>query len=102
MSWCFAKVNGRLAEIYFDREDIEDEPKMMGHCYVSADEYKTKKEQKWIEQDTKRYQFSYRNKVYRDKIKNKILQNAPRDEDVSSTKGIPIEELIARLEQLDA
>lgn len=102
MSWCFAKVNGRLAELYFDREDDEDEPKMVGHCYVSADEYKTKQEQKWIEKDTKRNQFSYRNKVYRDKIKNKILQNVPKDVDDGSKGGIPIDELIARLEKLDA
>src|SRR3989338_1036985 len=85
MNWCFAKVNGRLAEIFFDREDDEDEPKMMGHCYVSASEYKTK-----------RCQFSYRNKVYRDKIKNKILQNAPRPaaDDVTS---MSIEEIMTLL-----
>lgn len=48
----------------------------MGHCYVSASEYKTKKEQKWIEKDTKRYQFSYRNKVYRDKIRKKVMKRS--------------------------
>src|SRR3989338_10394733 len=96
MNWCFAKANGRLAEIFFDREDDEDEPKMMGHCYVSASEYKTKREQKMIEKDTKRCQFSYRNKVYRDKIKNKILQNAqrPAADDVTS---MSIEEIMTLL-----
>lgn len=94
-------VNGRLAEIFFDREDDEIEPKMMGHCYVSADEYKTRQEKNWIEKDTKRNQFSYRNKVYRDKIGNKVLENAPRDVG-GSTKGIPIDELIALLKQRDA
>lgn len=77
MSWSFAKVNGRLAEVFFDREDSEKDPKIRGHCYVSASEYKTKKEKKWIKQDTEKYQFSYRNKVYRDKIRNKILKQSP-------------------------
>lgn len=77
MSWCFAILNGRLAEIFFERKENEKEPKIMGHCYVSVSEYKTKKEQKMIEQDTKRYHFSYRNKVYRDKIRKKVLQRTP-------------------------
>lgn len=77
MSWCFAMINGRLAELFFDREDDEKEPKILGHCYVSASEYKTRREQLMIGKDTKRYQFSYRNKKYRDKITKKILKNAP-------------------------
>lgn len=77
MGWSFAKVNGRLAEVFFDRKDNEKEPRMRGHCYVSESEYKTKKEKKWIKQDTEKYQFSYRKKVYRDKIRNKILKQSP-------------------------
>lgn len=92
-------INGRLAEIFFEREDSEKEPKVIGHCYVPADEYKTKYEQKWIEQDTKRYQLSYRNKTYRDKIRNKVLLNAPRESDDGSTKGMPIKKAIALLER---
>ncbi len=77
MSWCFAILNGRLAEIFFERKENEKEPKIMGHCYVSASEYKTKREQKMIEKDTKRYHFSCRNKIYRDKIRKKVLQRIP-------------------------
>jgi hypothetical protein len=76
MNWCFATVNGRLAEIFFERKENEKEPKIIGHSYVSASEYKTKKDQKLVEKDTKRYQFSYRNKIYRDKIRKKILQRS--------------------------
>ncbi len=36
MKWCFATVNGRLAEIFFEREENEKEPKIIGHSYVSA------------------------------------------------------------------
>lgn len=80
MGWSFARINGRLAEIFFDREEDETEPKIIGHCYVSASEYKTKREQKWIEKDTERYQFSYLNKIYRDKIRKKVLQRSdPRE-----------------------
>jgi len=46
MSWCFAIVNNRLAEIYF--EEKMDKPKIIGYCYVKKEEYKTKREQKWI------------------------------------------------------
>ena len=28
MGWSFAKINGRLAEVFFDREDNEKEPKI--------------------------------------------------------------------------
>jgi len=64
MSWCFAKVNNRLAEIFFD-EGKNKEPLIIGHCYVRRDEYKTKKEQKWIDVDLKKIKVVYRNKQYR-------------------------------------
>lgn len=60
--WCFAIVNGRLAEIFYD-----DKKRINGHCYVNRKDYKTKKEQKWIEQDTKKLRFVWRNKQYRQK-----------------------------------
>ena len=40
---------------------------MLGHAYVKKEEYKTKKEQKWIEQDTKQLRLTYYNGKYRDK-----------------------------------
>ena len=55
MSWAFAIVN-----------------KVWGHCYVNRSEYKTKKEQKWIDNDTKKYQFAYQNKKYRRKNEEEI------------------------------
>lgn len=64
MSWCFAIVNNRLAEIYFDRKK-NGRIKAWGHCYVRKKEYKTRQEQKWIREDTKRMRAIYRNKKYR-------------------------------------
>lgn len=32
MNWCFAIVNGKLAEIYF--ETNKGKPKILGHCLV--------------------------------------------------------------------
>ncbi|TSC90802.1 MAG: Uncharacterized protein G01um10142_236 [Parcubacteria group bacterium Gr01-1014_2] len=63
MPWCFAKVNNRLAEVYFD--ETSKGPKIRNHCYVKIEEYKTKKEQKWIKEDTARFIFVYRKGKYR-------------------------------------
>lgn len=73
--WCFAIVNNKLAEIFFEKE--KGKPLINGHCYVKKSEYKTKKEQKQIEIDTKKYKFSYKNKIYRDKIRNIKIQLTP-------------------------
>ena len=62
MGWCFAIVNRRLAEIYFDEK--RGKIKIRGHCYVSRKEYKTGREWKWIDADTQRHRFTYRNKKY--------------------------------------
>lgn len=64
MSWCFAIVNGKLAEIYFDKKK-NSQTKIWGHCYIEKRDYKTKQEQKWIKQDTKRVRVVYRNKKYK-------------------------------------
>ena len=63
MSWCFAIVNNKLAEIYFDK--TKKEPKIWNRCYVKRSEYKTKKEQKWIDSDIKKFRFVYRKGKYR-------------------------------------
>lgn len=63
--WCFAKVNGRLAEIYFDRRGRG--MKINNHCYVKAEEFKTKQEQRWIKEDTERLKFTYRKGTYQKK-----------------------------------
>ncbi|MCG2691926.1 hypothetical protein L6272_03800 [Microgenomates group bacterium] len=67
MSWCFAKVNHKLAEIYF--EGKPGKPKILGHCFVKKSEYKTKKELKWIDEDTKKFQLIYKNGKYTQKRK---------------------------------
>ncbi len=64
MGWCFALVNGRLAEIFFDKKK-DGRMKVRGHCYVKREEYTTKQEQKWITSDTKRTRLTWRNKKYR-------------------------------------
>jgi len=61
--WCFALVNNRLAEIYFEKKGRKTE--IIGHCYVKAEEYKTKKEQKWIAEDTAKFKFNYRARKYK-------------------------------------
>lgn len=52
MPWCFAIVNGKLAEIYFD--ETKKGPKNIGHCYVKKEEYKIKREPKYINAVTER------------------------------------------------
>jgi len=68
MSWCFAVVNGRLAEIYFDK--TKHELAMWGHCYVDRETF-SKMEQKMINKDTSRFRITYRNKRYYDQVKKK-------------------------------
>ena len=62
--WAFALINGRLAEFDFEI----DRGKFyfgIGHCYVKRSEYKTKYEQKMIDEDIKKYRFTFRNGKYR-------------------------------------
>jgi len=63
MPWCFAIVNNRLAEIYFD--ETKKGPKNIGHCYVKKEDYKTKKEQRYIKEDTAKFRFVYRKGKYK-------------------------------------
>ena len=62
MNWCFAIINGRLAEIFFEKK--KGRPRLIAHAYVKASEYKTAKERRYIKEDTKRFRFTYRNKNY--------------------------------------
>lgn len=68
MSWCFAIVNNKLAEIYFD--EGKRGPKIWGFCYVKKEEYESKQEQKWIKGDTAKLRFVYRKGKY-ERIINK-------------------------------
>jgi hypothetical protein len=58
MTWAFARINKRLAEIYFEGQ------KIIGHCYVRRKEYHSKQEILWIANDTQKYRFAYKNGRY--------------------------------------
>ena len=62
--WSFAIINGKLAEIHYDKMK-NGILKLYGHCYVKKSEYKTKREQKFIREDTKKMIFSWRSKKYK-------------------------------------
>lgn len=64
MHWCFAIINNRLAEIYFDR-DKKGKPKFTGHCYVVKNDFKTKAEREAIREDVAKCKFTYRNGKYK-------------------------------------
>ncbi len=66
MGWCFAIINNRLAEIYFEKN--KKEVKFFGHCYVNESEYTLKEEKKWIKKDIAKVQLVYRNGKYRNKL----------------------------------
>ena len=68
MNWCFALVNKRLAEIYFNTTR-NGKRKINGHCYIRKSEFKTKREQKWIRTDTERVRLVYRKGKYYNKNK---------------------------------
>ena len=64
MYWCFAIVNNKLAEIYFDKKK-NNQPKIWGHCYIKKKDYNTKQEKKWVDEDSKQGKVIYRNKKYK-------------------------------------
>jgi hypothetical protein len=61
--WCFALVNSRLAEMYFDRVK-NHQPEIWAHCYVKKEEFKTKTEQKQIAKDIEHLKIVHKNKKY--------------------------------------
>ncbi len=74
MSWCFAIVNNRLAEIYFDK--TKKGPKIWGHCYVKRSDYKSRKEQYMIKEDTTKVSLVYRHGEYKDKKRDLVEVDA--------------------------
>ena len=62
MDWSFAIINGRLAEIYYNKRGRI--LSFIGHSYVDKSHYKSKKEKLWIEHDTQTHIFTYRNSRY--------------------------------------
>lgn len=91
MSWCFAIVNGKLAEIFFDemteKARTKKQMRIFGHCYVKKEEYETKKEQQWIAKDTKEMRLVYRNNVY--KLHKNAGRRAQQLTVISSGKKLP-------------
>lgn len=63
MGWCFAIINNRLAEIFFEKN--KSGIKFLGYCYVKENEYKLKKEKEWIKKDIVKHYFIYRNGIYK-------------------------------------
>lgn len=64
--WCFGTVNNKLAEIYFKKKG--EKIIFQGHCYVKKSDYRTKKEQQFIEKDTEKVRLVYRESKYKEKI----------------------------------
>lgn len=64
MAWCFAIINNRLGEIYFE-EKKNRQIKFWGHCYIKRTDFKIKQEQKWIDQDIKKTRIIYRGGKYK-------------------------------------
>jgi len=64
MCWCFAIVNNKLGEIYFDRKK-NGRIQILGHCYVRREDFKTKQEQKCITEDIEKARVIYRNEKYK-------------------------------------
>lgn len=62
MNWCFAIINNKLAEIYFEKN--KGSIKFLGHCYVNESEYSSEKEKKWIKEDMMKVRFTYRKGKY--------------------------------------
>lgn len=61
--WSYALINGRLAEIYFDKKG--DKIVFEGHSYISPKETFTKIEARALEHDIQHTQLTYYRKHYR-------------------------------------
>ena len=66
MNWCFAIINNRLAEIYFEKH--QGSIKFLSHCYVKKADYKSEKEKRWIAEDIIKVKLIYRKGKYKSKL----------------------------------
>lgn len=64
MNWCFATINNKIGEIYFEKNK-KGQTKLLGHCYVKREEFKSKQERKELEEDIKKFKIIYKNKKYK-------------------------------------
>jgi len=104
MGWCFAIVNNRLAEIYFERVR-NHEPEIWAHCYVKRADFKTKTEQKEIAKDTEHLKIVYRNKRYYRRTdkglklisSGKLPESIKKsDEAIKNRNLVPLDRLLAK------
>lgn len=72
MFWSFAIINGKLAEIHFEKKS--GKIKFLGHCYVKESGYKTKYEKEAIKLDTAKARLTYRNGAYKPTVTNTLLK----------------------------
>lgn len=63
MDWCFATVNKKLAEIYF--EEKNGKIKFLGHCYADEKDFRSKEDKEFIKKDTANLKLVYRKGKYR-------------------------------------
>ena len=73
--WAFAIINNRLAEVFFEKK--RNKLFFNGYCYVNRRDYHAKQEKRWIEADTKKHRFTYRNKGYIDQRTKQKIPRAP-------------------------
>ncbi len=79
MSWCLAIVNGRLAEIFFEK--TRNNIGLVGHAYVNKGDYQTKRERLWIEKNTGKFKLAYKKGIYKDLVNGKIYQSIKHPSD---------------------
>ena len=64
MNWCFATINNRLGEIYFEKKK-NGQIKFLGHCYIAKEDFKLKEERNALKRDIKKFKIVYKNKEYK-------------------------------------
>ncbi|TSC86402.1 MAG: Uncharacterized protein G01um101416_675 [Microgenomates group bacterium Gr01-1014_16] len=62
MSWSFAIINNKLAEVFFDK--TRNGINFHNHCYVKKSEYTNKEELKQLEKDIQKVRLTYKNHQY--------------------------------------
>lgn len=85
-----------MAEIFVEEDN--GEISLIGHCYADVSEYKTEREQRWIEEDTKHWQLSYRKKRYRNKLTGEVYELKKYDLEKLIEDAIPWEDVKKELE----
>jgi hypothetical protein len=74
MCWCFATINNKLGEIYFDKVRRGNKLRIIfkSHCYVKKSEFKTKEERQALDIDAAKFHIFYRNGKYNLKKQKKL------------------------------